>query len=118
MENDRRLRRQLAHDVRDDVARIAVVSAFAPELALVVGELDGAATHSVNGVEFSVGTLQGRDVVLFDYPYANFGMMLPRSVTVQRTGAATPETRFWFPVDEALLRALPDYTSALRRSCA
>ena len=39
----------------------------------------------------------------FDYPFANFGMMFPRSVTVQRAGADAPETRFWFPVDEALL---------------
>ena len=30
-------------------------------------------------------------------------MMFPRSVTVQRAGAEAPETRFWFPVDEALL---------------
>ena len=39
----------------------------------------------------------------FEYPYANFGMMFPRSVTVSRAGSAGPETRFWFPVDEALL---------------
>ncbi len=39
----------------------------------------------------------------FEYPYANFGMMFPRSVTVNRTGSTEPETRFWFPVDTALL---------------
>ena len=39
----------------------------------------------------------------FEYPYANFGMMFPRSVTVARAGAAEPETRFWFPVDETML---------------
>ena len=39
----------------------------------------------------------------FDYPHANFGMMFPRSVTVQRGGVDAPETHFWFPVDEALL---------------
>ena len=39
----------------------------------------------------------------FEYPYANFGMMFPRSVTVRRAGADVPETRFWFPVDEMLL---------------
>ena len=39
----------------------------------------------------------------FEYPYANFGMMFPRSVTVLRPGTEEPETRFWFPVDEALL---------------
>ena len=41
----------------------------------------------------------------FAYPFANFGMMFPRSVTVQRAGGAGPETRFWFPVDEMLLAA-------------
>ncbi len=30
-------------------------------------------------------------------------MMFPRSVTVLRAGADAPETRFWFPVEEALL---------------
>ncbi|MDE0205204.1 MAG: 5'-methylthioadenosine/S-adenosylhomocysteine nucleosidase [Candidatus Tectomicrobia bacterium] len=39
----------------------------------------------------------------FEYPFANFGMMFPRSVTVQRDGADAPERHFWFPVDEALL---------------
>ncbi|MDE2791973.1 MAG: 5'-methylthioadenosine/S-adenosylhomocysteine nucleosidase [Paracoccaceae bacterium] len=42
-------------------------------------------------------------VPFFEYPYANFGMMFPRSLTVSRTGSAEPETRFWFPVDDALL---------------
>ena len=39
----------------------------------------------------------------FEYPFANFGMMFPRSVTVQRAGVDSPEARFWFPVDEALM---------------
>ena len=39
----------------------------------------------------------------FEYPFPNFGMMFPRSVTVLRAGLDAPETRFWFPVDEALL---------------
>ena len=41
----------------------------------------------------------------FEYPHGNYGMMFPRSVTVLRAGAEGPETRFWFPVDEALLAA-------------
>lgn len=167
-----------AHDVQDGAPRTAVVSAFAPELSILKAELDGAVTHSLNGVEFSAGTLQGRAVVLFlsgisivnaamttqlaldhftierivvsgiaggvdpaldigdlviadrwgqylelvfareeeggwrpppffDYPYPNYGMMFPRSVTVQGAGAGAgaPETRFWFPVDAALLAA-------------
>ena len=163
-----------AHAIRDETPRIAVVSAFAPELALLEGALEGASVHEVNGVAFTTGILEGREVVLFlsgisvvnaamtvqlaldhfaierivfsgiaggvdpalnigdvviadrwgqylelvfarevedgwdlppffDYPYANFGMMFPRSVTVLRAGADAPETRFWFPVDEALL---------------
>ena len=163
-----------AHDRRGEVRRVAVVSAFAPEMAVLRGELDNATVHSINGVEFVAGTLEGRDVLLFlsgisvvnaamtvqlaldhflidrivfsgiaggvdpalhigdvviadrwgqylealfarkveggwakppffDYPFANFGMMFPRSVTVQRANADAPETRFWFPVDEALL---------------
>lgn len=165
-----------SHEIGDAVPRTAVVSAFAPELAVLREDLQDAAAHRLNGVEFTAGTLQGRDVVLFlsgisvvnaamttqlaldhfnverivfsgiaggvdpelgigdivvadrwgqylelvlarqvedgwspapffDYPYPNFGMMFPRSVTVQRAGAAAPETRFWFPVDDALLAA-------------
>ena len=174
-----------AHAIRDETPRIAVVSAFAPELAILQGELEGAKSQSVNGVAFTTGALEGRDVVLFlsgisvvnaamtvqlaldhfaierivfsgiaggvdpglnigdvviagrwgqylemlfarevedgwmttpffEYPHANFGMMFPRSVTVLRPGAEAPETRFWFPVDEALLasagRAASDVT--------
>ena len=54
-----------AHDIQNDVPRTAVVSAFAPELSILKDELANASTNSVNGVKFSVGTLQGRDVVLF-----------------------------------------------------
>ena len=39
----------------------------------------------------------------FEYPFGNFGMMFPRSITVMRAGLEAPETRFWFPVEEALL---------------
>ena len=165
-----------AHGVRDDIPRIAVVSAFAPEQSILKHDLVGAGVHVVKGVEFTTGRLGGRDVVLFlsgisivnaamtmqialdhflidrivfsgiaggvdpaldigdvviadrwgqyletvfaregpagwetlpffEYPYGNFGMMFPRSVTVRRTGAETPETRFWFPADPALLAA-------------
>ncbi|MDE0372064.1 MAG: 5'-methylthioadenosine/S-adenosylhomocysteine nucleosidase [Rhodospirillales bacterium] len=165
-----------AHGARDDVPRIAVVSAFAPELTILKHDLVGAAVHMVNGVEFTTGRLEGRDVVLFlsgismvnaamtaqlaldhfaierivfsgiaggvapelgigdvvvadrwgqyletvfaretehgwkkppffEYPFGNFGMMFPRSVTVQRAGAPAPETRFWFPADPAMLAA-------------
>ena len=163
-----------AHDLGDDRRRTAVVSAFAPELSILRSDLADAAVHSVNGIEFVAGELEGRDVVLFlsgisvvnaamtvqlaldrfhierilfsgiaggadpglnigdvviadrwgqylelllaresdggwskppffEYPFANFGMMFPRPVTVLRAGAEGPETRFWFPVDESLL---------------
>ena len=166
----------VAHGVRDDSPRTAVVSAFPPEMSILRGALDEAAAVSLNGVEFSLGNLEGREVVLFlsgisvvnaamtvqlalerfdierivfsgiaggvdpalnigdvvvadrwgqylelvlareveggwgkppffEYPFANFGMMFPRSVTVRRAGAGAPETRFWFPVDEGLLAA-------------
>lgn len=165
-----------AHERADEVPRIAVVSAFPPEISILKGALEEAETRSVNGVEFALGRLEGRDVVLFlsgisvvnaamtvqlaldrfdverivfsgiaggvdpslnigdvviadrwgqylelllareveggwgkppffEYPFANFGMMFPRSVTVRRPGGGEPETRFWFPVDESLLAA-------------
>ena len=163
-----------AHKAEDATPRTAVVSAFAPEMAILRSGAEEAAVHSVNGVEFVAGTLEGRDVVLFlsgisvvnaamtvqlalerfridrilfsgiaggvdpglnvgdvviadrwgqylellfaresgdgwsrppffEYPFANYGMMFPRSVTVLRAGLEAPETRFWFPVDDALL---------------
>ena len=165
-----------AHGIVDGVPRTAVVSAFPPEISILKDGLDGAEVRSVNGVEFSLGRIEGREVVLFlsgisvvnaamtvqlaldrfdverivfsgiaggvdpslnigdvviadrwgqylelllarevedgwrrppffDYPFANFGMMFPRSVSVQRSGGGGPETRFWFPVDEGLLAA-------------
>ena len=172
-----------AHDRHDATPRIAVISAFAPEMTILRAELEGVSEHSLNGVAFATGTLEGRDVVLFlsgisvvnaamtvqlaldhfaverilfsgiaggvdpglnigdvviadrwaqylemlfarqveggwatmpffEYPHGNFGMMFPRSVTVTREGAGTPETRFWFPVDGEMLagvqRAVPE----------
>ena len=165
-----------AHERADEARRTAVVSAFPPEMSILKSALDEAEVRSVNGVEFTLGSLEGRDVVLFlsgisvvnaamtvqlaldrfdverivfsgiaggvdpslnigdvviadrwgqyfelllareveggwgkppffEYPFANFGMMFPRSVTVRRSGGGEPETRFWFPVDESLLAA-------------
>ena len=166
----------VARDVRDGAPRIAVISAFAPELEILKGELRDRSDQFANGVNFATGTLEGHGVVLFlsgisvvnaamtaqlaldrfaidrivfsgiaggvdpslgigdvviaeqwgqylemlfarevdggwatmpffEYPYGNYGMMFPRSVTVLRAGADGTETRFWFPVDEALLEA-------------
>ncbi len=163
-----------AHAISDETARIAIISAFAPELAILKGDLKDASELQVNGVTFTTGTLEGHDVVLFlsgisvvnaamtvqlaldhfaianvvfsgiaggvdpglnigdvviadrwgqylemlfaretddgwatipffEYPYGNFGMMFPRSVTVLRPGAEDPETRFWFEVDDQML---------------
>lgn len=180
-----------AHGLRDDVPRIAVVSAFAPELSILKSELAEVDVHVMNGVEFATGRLEGRDVVLFlsgismvnaamtvqlaidhftidrimfsgiaggvdpalnigdvviadrwgqylemvfardgpegwerppffQYPHGNFGMMFPRSVTVQRAGTEAPETRFWFPTDQAMLGAARDAVPgiALKRCTA
>jgi adenosylhomocysteine nucleosidase len=49
----------------DRVPRIAVVSAFEPELALLRGRLADPVAHRVHGVEFTTGVLQGKPVVLF-----------------------------------------------------
>lgn len=49
----------------DNTPRIAVISAFQPELTLLLARLQGPAKHSVNGVEFTTGTLEGKPVVLF-----------------------------------------------------
>ena len=49
----------------DDTPRVAVISAFAPELTLLRAQLQQPAAHRVNGVEFTTGTLQGKPVVMF-----------------------------------------------------
>lgn len=49
----------------DSTPRIAVLSAFEPELTLLLARLQTPAKHSVNGVEFTTGMLEGKPVVLF-----------------------------------------------------
>lgn len=49
----------------DTTPRIAVMSAFEPELALLLGKLQAPARHSINGIDFTTGTLEGKPVVLF-----------------------------------------------------
>lgn len=49
----------------DGTPRVAVVSAFEPELALLLTRLQEPRKHVINGVEFTTGTLQGKPVVLF-----------------------------------------------------
>jgi adenosylhomocysteine nucleosidase len=48
-----------------DTRRVAVISAFPAELALLQGKVEGARQRSINGVEFTTGMLQGKPVVLF-----------------------------------------------------
>jgi len=50
--------------VLDNTPRIAVMSAFGAELTLLLSETDIEETYSINGVEFTTGTLAGNDVVL------------------------------------------------------
>src|SRR5690606_30288010 len=49
----------------DQTPRIAVISAFAPELELLQQELQEPQSYTANGVQFTTGMLQGRPVVLF-----------------------------------------------------
>ena len=49
----------------DDAPRIAVISAFQPEIVLLASRLQDARKHSLNGNEFTTGTLAGKPVVLF-----------------------------------------------------
>jgi adenosylhomocysteine nucleosidase len=49
----------------DETPRIAVMSAFEPELTLLLAQLQTPVRHRINGVDFSTGTLQGKPVVLF-----------------------------------------------------
>ena len=49
----------------DATPRIAVISAFQPELTLLASRVEQPRKHTVNGVEFTTGTLQGKPVVLF-----------------------------------------------------
>jgi len=174
-----------AHEQHDEVPRIAIVSAFAPEHALLRTDIEDAVVYRENGVEFTTGSLEGQDLLLFlsgigvvkasmtvqlalnlfeiekivfsgiaggvnpdlnigdvmiadragqyletmfardidghrvlspffAYPYGNYGMMFPRSVTVQRAGADGIETRFWFPVDQGLLKLAQDAVAAVK----
>lgn len=53
-------------DIRlDATPRIAVISAFAPELALLRKALHDPREYQINGVVFSTGSLQGHPVLLF-----------------------------------------------------
>lgn len=49
----------------DDTPRIAVISAFEPEIAVFLEEAEIEETYTVNGVEYTTGTLGGADVVMF-----------------------------------------------------
>lgn len=49
----------------DATPRVAIVSAFEPELALLAAKVEQPHTSRVNGVEFTTGVLQGKPVVLF-----------------------------------------------------
>ena len=52
-------------DRSSDTARVAVISAFAPELELLQSKVVDARRQVINGVEFTTGTLQGKPVVMF-----------------------------------------------------
>jgi len=54
-----------AAELLDGTPRIAVISAFQPELALLLKKVQEPHEYSANGVQFTTGTLQGKPVVLF-----------------------------------------------------
>jgi adenosylhomocysteine nucleosidase len=54
-----------ASTLLDSTPRIAILSAFAPELGLLLGKVQQPQQHRVNGVTFTTGVLQGKPVVLF-----------------------------------------------------
>lgn len=158
----------------DNRPRVAVISAFAPEIAVLESALEGAETRRIGPATYVTGALEGRDVVLFlsgismvnaamttqaalDHfnvtailfsgiaggvdpslgigdvvvaerwghylegafareteqgyvlpawmgaPVANYGMIHSRGVDVVPPGGSTPESRFWFDSDPALL---------------
>lgn len=49
----------------DATPRIAIISAFQPELTLLLARVEQPRKHRVNGVEFTTGQLQGKPVLLF-----------------------------------------------------
>ncbi len=49
----------------DETPRVAILSAFPAEMGLLLARVEQPQRHSVNGVEFTVGRLQGKAVVLF-----------------------------------------------------
>ncbi len=49
----------------DATPRIAVISAFQPELVLLLARIEQPRKHLVNGIEFTTGRLQGKPVVVF-----------------------------------------------------
>ena len=49
----------------DDTPRVAVVSAFQPELSLLLAKLEQPKKYHANGVEFTTGVLVGKPVVMF-----------------------------------------------------
>ncbi|MES2400458.1 MAG: 5'-methylthioadenosine/S-adenosylhomocysteine nucleosidase [Pseudomonadota bacterium] len=49
----------------DNTPRLAVMSAFEPELTLLLGKVQNPVSHQINGVSFTTGMLEGQPVVLF-----------------------------------------------------
>lgn len=50
---------------RDETSRIAVISAFEPELTLLLQSVEGQARVEHAGIDFTTGTIDGKPVVLF-----------------------------------------------------
>lgn len=55
----------MAAEMLDDTPRTAVMSAFGPEWIALQAAMSDRQDHSVNGVTFATGTIEGKPVVLF-----------------------------------------------------
>lgn len=49
----------------DSMPRIAIISAFQPELTTLLANVENPRTYTTNGVEFTFGKMRGKQVVLF-----------------------------------------------------
>ena len=54
-----------ANTPNKQTARLAIISAFEPELTVLLKHVENPETTQINGVEFTSGTLMGKPVVLF-----------------------------------------------------
>ncbi|MBI9047762.1 MAG: 5'-methylthioadenosine/S-adenosylhomocysteine nucleosidase [Anaerolineaceae bacterium] len=57
---------EIQTSLEDDISRLAIISAFEPELKVLLDEAQIDETYVINGRSFHAGQLAGQDVVLFE----------------------------------------------------